>query len=77
MTVIIDGINSLSPAAAAKGEADILFTVNFPSVLVIWNCRFANLFFFFFAGQKYFEEGRSDTSEGKINSDGGEDRRLP
>lgn len=35
MTVIIDGINSLSPAAAAKGEADILFTVNFPSVLVI------------------------------------------
>lgn len=35
VTAIIDGINTLSPTAVAKGKPDILFTVNFPSILVI------------------------------------------
>jgi len=44
MTVITDGINSLSPTAAAKGKADIQFTVNFPCALVTPDGRFASLF---------------------------------
>lgn len=74
MTVVIDGINSLSPTAAAKGEVDIYCQ------LPICSCHMKLSFcqsFFFFPREKYFEEVRNCTSKRKISSDGGEEKPLP
>lgn len=75
MTVIIDGINSLSPTAEAKGEVDIYCQL--PICSCHMKLSFCQSFLFFFPREKYFEEVRNRTSKRKISSDGGEEKPLP